>query len=327
MAKIITGILVFLQSSLFANCFQNLPKAELHLHLGGAFPKEYLFSIATLQQQEHLERNLALVPQGMDYHAIFPVFQLVSQLVNSEEKVQAGVEALCHALQQDRVTYVEIRTGLKDFGHGHEAYLKAVLDGMRNCVSDQFKARLILSVQRNSSLEMAEITVDLALKYQDQGVIGIDLSGDSTLGQIEAILPQLLRAKEKGLIFLVHMGESPKEKDQMLLIKALEPKRIGHGVHLGAEAREWILENRIPVEVCLTSSVLVQMIDRMDQHPGIELFRLGHPVAFCTDDPLIFSTTLSQELLLAHQLGGLTKEEVESVVRSAFDYAASECLR
>ncbi len=71
-------------------------------------------------------------------------------------------------------------------------------------------------------------------------------------------------------------------------LRLFEPKRI--------EAKEWMLSHRVPLEVCLTSSVLVKMIDDYRNHPGIEFFRLGHPFIFCTDDPLLFSTTLSQEL-------------------------------
>ena len=116
------------------------------------------------------------------------------------------------------------------------------------------------------------------------------------------------------------MGELPEETDQMLLLTLLEPKRVGHGVYLSDEAKEWILRHRVPLEVCLTSSVLVKMIDDYKQHPGLEYFRLGHPIVFCTDDPLIFSTTLSQELLYAHQLCGLSTEDIKHLVERSFDY-------
>jgi len=41
---------------------------------------------------------------------------------------------------------------------------------------------------------MAKLTVDLALKYHTQGVVGIDISDLSTIGDINAIIPELLRA-------------------------------------------------------------------------------------------------------------------------------------
>ena len=299
---------------------QRLPKAELHLHLGGSFPKEYLFSIATVKQQEDLDQFLQKIEQGLDYNSAFQVFNLIALIVNTEEKLQKGVEHLCVSLQEDNVRYVEIRTGLKDLGQGFEEYLKAILKGIDAQTSDQFKANVVLSLQRSSSLTSAQETIDLALKYQNQGVVGIDISGNSTIGQIDQIIPELMRAKQEGLKFIVHMGEAPEEVDQMLLLTLLEPVRIGHGVYLSREAKEWILMHRTPLEVCLTSSVLVKMIEEYKQHPGLDFLRLAHPIVFCTDDPLIFSTTLSHELLHAHQFCGLAIEVLKDIVERTFDY-------
>lgn len=306
--------------------FHQLPKAELHLHLGGSFPKEYLFSIATTAEREELTEALDLVAQRIDYHAAFRVFALIAQIVNSEEKLQKGVSWLCHSLMTDGVCYVEIRTGLKNLGQGTEEYLKAVLKGIEEAQLPQLKANVVLSLQRNSPLAMVQETIDLALKYRDQGVIGLDISGNAAIGQIAPIIPDLMRAKKEGLAFTVHMGEVPGETDQMLLLTQLEPKRIGHGVYLSDKAKEWILKHQVPLEVCLTSSVLVKMIDDYREHPGLEFFRLGHPIVFCTDDPLLFSTTLSQELLHAHASCGLSSEEIRLLVERSFNYSLENQL-
>lgn len=289
------------------------------MHLGGSFPIEFLFTIATEAQQEQIKEALDLIALRIDYNSAFHIFGLIAQIVNSEEKLQNGVHHLCLSLKKDNVQYVEIRTGLKNLGNGLEEYLKAVLRGIEAHASDQFKAKVVLSLQRSSSLEMAKETIDLALKYRNRGVIGLDISGNSTLGNIEKIMPELIRAKEEGIPFIVHMGETPNETDQLHLLTQLEPRRIGHGVYLSNEAKEWILSHQTPIEVCLTSSVLGKMIGDYPQHPGFDFFRLGHPIVFCTDDPLLFSTTMSQELVYA-QMAGMSKEEIQQIVKKSFDY-------
>lgn len=324
MKQAIFGLMMLLQSFLTAHAdpfFHDLPKAELHLHLGGAYPKSYLFSLATEEQKEKLERALSSVANRVSYKEVFTVFEIVRQLVDTEIKVQRGVEALCRELKRDNVVYVEIRTGLKDLSHGAEAYLQAVLAGIEAEKANRFTAKVLLSLQRNSSLESARKTIDLAIKYQSRGVAGIDLSGDSTVGDVMTIREELERAKNAGLPFIVHIGEDPREKDQLFLLETLQPDRIGHGVHLTHQAKEWILNKKIPLEVCLTSSVLVQMIDDLEEHPGIAMLRLGHPVVFCTDDPLLFSVTLSDELFRAYRFGGLSLEEISEANRMAFEYA------
>jgi adenosine deaminase len=301
--------------------FQRVPKAELHLHLSGSFPKDYLDSIATAKQQEELKTALDLIAEGVDYNAVFAVFQLIAEIVDTEEKLQLGVERLCLALQEDHVEYVEIRTGLRDLGHGCEEALKAVLAGIKASTSPQFKANVILSLRRNSSLKTARETIDLALKYRAQGVVGIDISGHSKVGEIESLIPELLRAKAAGIPFVVHMGEQPDEPDQMLILTTLEPKRIGHGVYLCPDAKEWVLNHQTPIEVSLTSSVLVKMIGHDLHHPGFEFFRLNHPIVFCTDDPLLFSTTVSKELLRAHERCNLSALEIKKIAQRSFEYA------
>lgn len=298
---------------------RKLPKAELHLHLGGAYPLPYLLSIATPKQAEELQSSLALIAKRVSYRNAFRFFQVIAEIIDTEEKVQKGVEALCHFFKEDGVVYAEIRTGLKNLGKGYEAYLKAVLEGMRQASSSDCQTKLCLSLQRNSSPEMAKMTVDLALKYRDFGVVGIDISGDSCTGPVEQIMPALLYAKQKGLPVVVHIGESPDETDQLYLLENLHPIRVGHGVHLTTEAKAWIAKRRIPLEVCLTSSVLVEMVADADQHPGLRYFQEGHPIILCSDDPLLFSTTLSQEFLMAHK-SGLSLEELTKIGQDAFQY-------
>lgn len=304
-----------------ANPFQEIPKAELHLHLGGSYPLEYVQSLATPEQKELLDTQLKLIAGGVDYHEGFSIFSLIEKIVNTEEKIENGTAALCRSLKEDGVIYAEIRTGIKNLGKGREHYLLSVLQGIEQELSDEFHARLLLSLRRNSPLEYAKETVDLALKYRHRGIVGIDISGISTVGEIELLLPELLRAKESGLFLTLHIGEHPLETKQLQVLQTLQPHRIGHGVHLEPEALEWMLENKIPLEVCLTSSMCVKMIEKDALHPGLDYHFRQHPIAICTDDPLIFSTSLSQELDLFHKATALPIEKVEELARSSLDHA------
>jgi len=67
------------------------------------------------------------------------------------------------------------------------------------------------------------------------------------------------------------------------------------------------------------------MIDRYEEHPGIQFYKQGHPIVLCTDDPLLFSTTLSREFLIAYKKCGLSKEDVEKIARESMKYKISNC--
>jgi adenosine deaminase len=100
----------------------------------------------------------------------------------------------------------------------------------------------------------------------------------------------------------------------------LKPHRIGHGVHLTREALNWVFENRVPIEVCPTSAVLVRMVDDYSAIPAIHYFIQGHPTIICTDDPLIFQNSLSQEYLTLSQRTSLNWDQLRQMAKNAFDH-------
>lgn len=67
--------------------------------------------------------------------------------------------------------------------------------------------RLLLSIDRRESREAALQTVALAAELQDQGVVGVDLSGNPTLGSWESWEPALREARRLGLKLTIHAGE------------------------------------------------------------------------------------------------------------------------
>jgi adenosine deaminase len=299
---------------------RQIPKAELHLHLGGSYPLNYLKTIATLQEFNALKKGIDQFVSGIDYTQCFFVFDLINKIVNTNQRVEDGTYHLCRELQKDGVTYVEIRTGLKDLDSGFEDYLKAVINGIAKASNNNFKAKVLLSIRRASSLNYVQSTIDLALKYKNRGVIGIDISGNSVTGDIISVLPVLIEGKNKGLSFVVHMGESPLEKGQIVLLEQLQPVRIGHGVHLLPEALDWIKINKIPVEVCLSSSVCVRMVNDYISHPGLQLYSEDHPIIICTDDPLIFRTTLTQEYMYFAQEKKCSLEQLKHLIKKSYTY-------
>lgn len=310
-------------SNLLAGIKQLTNKVELHLHLGGSWPLSYLQTVATPQQFEDLSRSLEKFNEAVDYHQGFHVFDLVGKIINTNQKVEDGTAALCEELKADGVSYVEIRTGLKDFGSGFAGYLESVLKGIKRGSADgKINVGVVLSLRRNSSVKDAEQTIELALANRCRGVVGLDISGDSVNGDGKHFMELLVAAQIKGLPLTLHIGESKREtaEQQMLELTTLNPQRIGHGVHLCNEAQEWIFAHKTPFEMCPSSAVKVRMIEKVADHPGIELLKKGHPVVICTDDPLIFATTLSQELYLVAKECRLSIQDIEALQNKALEY-------
>jgi adenosine deaminase len=302
------------------------PKVELHLHLGGSWPISYLQSIASPEDIERLNAFLDLLEthdESTDYHVGFQAFGLVSKIINTDEKVQHGTEALCKQLIEDGVEYVEIRTGVKDFGGGYDGYLRAVLKGIElGTRGTGLTAKVLLSLKRNSSAAYATATVDLAKQYAAY-VVGLDISDDSTIGSCDEIVSAIDEAHASNIPIVLHLGECVEEteRQQLYELNLFKPKRIGHGVFLHGPSSDWIKARSIPLEMCLTSAVRARMVKSMDLHPGLELLRSGHPVCICSDDPLIFRTLLSTECEHACKLLDLSMDSFSELQKQTRSYA------
>jgi len=300
-----------------------IDKSELHLHLGGSWPIDYLAQIADPALFLELSRLLDQIQNGVNYHEAFRVFELTGKIVNTDQKVEDGVVALCKTLADDRVIYAEIRTGLKDLGSGLEGYLNALLRGVKQgCAHHKLTVDVVLSLRRDSVADVAHKTVELIRKYRHHGVVGLDLSGDSTRGDGKDIFQAIAQAQAQNIPITLHIGESPKEtaEQQLKELQTIKPQRIGHGVHLCPEAIKLIREKKIPVELCLTSAVKVGMIGEARMHPGLALLSQNHPVVICTDDPLIFRTTLSEECAHVARINKLNKTDMIKLQKQALEY-------
>lgn len=306
------------------NTLKGIEKTELHAHLGGAISKSFIYSCCNTQDYKVLLEFINNLRSGMDYTRAFEAFNMIGKILNSNQRIEEAAFDFCQNQYEDKVTFSEIRTGLKRLdGKGFEEYLNAVLRGLNKGMQEYpIRVNLILSLRRNSTIEDANETIDLAIKYRDMGITGIDISGESTKGDGNGIFEALQRAKDNGFSITLHIGENCNEipEQQMKELTQIKPERVGHAVFLCPEAYQWIEENQIVVEACIRSALSVSMIKYPGEHPVFTLLRKGHPVVFCTDDSTLFGT-LSEELALVAYLCNLKVENVIEMQKKALEYS------
>ncbi|KAG1670376.1 hypothetical protein FOA52_000136 [Chlamydomonas sp. UWO 241] len=92
--------------------------------------------------------------------------------------------------------------------------------------------KLLLSIDRREGAASAAETVELAAEFPG-AVVGIDLSGDPTVGEWREWAGALARACELGLRITLHCGEVPNDAEFASML-AFGPNRLGHCCCLGA---------------------------------------------------------------------------------------------
>ena len=131
---------------------------------------------------------------------------------------------------------------------------------------------LILSIDRRNTAAQAMETVDLAIKYRSRGVVGVDLCGDPSKGDVSTFREAFAKAKSHGLKIALHFAAIAKEELEMELstLLSFEPDRLGHVIHVSESIKQEIVCRGIGVELCVSCNVQAQMTEGgvADHHFG-----------------------------------------------------------
>jgi adenosine deaminase len=86
----------------------------------------------------------------------------------------------------------------------------------------------------------------------------------------------------------------------------------GNIVALG-DLAQYILNTRLPLEICLLSNVHTGAIDKLENHPFINLYKEKFRVFLNTDDRLMSDTSLTKEYSIATEVFGINLEDIEKL--------------
>lgn len=187
--------------------------------------------------------------------------------------------------------------------------------------AENLHTKLILSIDRKNTVEEAIEVVNLAAKYRDQGVVGVDLCGNPTRRPISHLSPAFAEARNQGLAVTLHFAEIAQEDTTELeLMLEWQPKRLGHVIHVPASVKDIIAERNLGLELCLSCNVLCNLSKGgFEAHHFGEWWKAGGKIALSTDDVGIFESGLSEEYLLAARHFGLDREQLVQLSRGAVD--------
>lgn len=308
-----------------------LPKIELHAHLNGSIRDDTLRELATAEGTTvtlGTEEVSKLTRRGdRSLSECFKLFDLIHKVTTDHAVITRITQEVLEDFAADHVVYVELRTTPKNnpgIGMTKQSYVDAVLQGMQNyelaCAQPRIVARLLLSIDRRESTSDAMATVELAAQMQSHGVVGVDLSGNPSIGQWDTWEPALQHARTLGLKITLHCGEV-QNSPEILAMLAFRPERLGHVCTLNDEEMEVLRKAGIPLELCLTSNVKTESVPGYAEHHFHKVYLLQQiPTILCTDDSGVFSTTLSREYALAAAAFELDEASLFTLAEGAIEH-------
>ena len=312
---------------------RELPKLELHVHLEGSM------SVATVRRltERHGVDPTPIWPGGFPETFSFDGFPDFARqflyglaLLRTGEDLATITDQLAATLAGQNVRYAEITTtAYTHFMHREDRsgmswgeYRDGLNEGRRRAAAGGVEIGWVIDIPRD--LEMPDQTVTIDYLESDQipdGLVAIGLGGYEVGFPAAPYAEHFARARAIGLPAVPHAGETEGADSVRQAVELLGAVRIGHGVRCLEDPSlvETLVERGIMLEVCPTSNDLLQVVDRLEDHPLPQLLEAGLRVCLNTDDPGWFATDLVTELTVASELFGLDRAQHTAMQLDAID--------
>jgi adenosine deaminase len=312
----------------------DLPLIDLHRHIEGAIRSETVLELAKMHK-------LTLPAEDID--GLRPYIQVIRPqpgVMAFIEKISMAASVLadyaaCRRVAQECVEdaqaegldYVELRFSPLYMAEAHQLDPIGVVESVIHGVDEARKktgmsASLIGIISRTYGPENANTELSALLEYRDE-IRAIDLAGDEANFPGGLFVNHLKKAREAGWMVTIHAGESAGADSIWQAIQDLGANRIGHAVRALEKPAllEYIAENKIGIEVNLTSNIQTSKIKDYASHPLRHFLDLGLLASINTDDPRTSGIDIKHEYEIAAPAAGLSVEKIHQAQRNSLETA------
>jgi len=312
----------------------DLPLIELHRHLDG---NVRLATILDLGR----EHNLPLPAwdlEGLRPHVQVTVPQpgvmafiakfewLTVAMVNYDACRRIAYENVEDA-KREGMNYIELRFSPWFMAEDHSldpaGVTEAVVEGIQAGRRDfSMKVNLIGILSRTYGPVTAAQELR-ALSSQREHIVALDLAGDEANFPGELFREHFRTARDNGWHVTVHAGESAGAESIWQAIRELGAERIGHALRAVDDPTlmDYMAEQRIGVESCLTSNVQTSCVPDYPSHPLKTFLEHGIHATINSDDPGISGIDLHHEYEVAAPNAGLTQAQIRQAQANALETA------
>ncbi len=321
-----------------------VPKVLLHEHLDGGLRPQTVIDLAqecgygglpTSNAAElgawfHRGANKGSLPEYLEG------FAHTCAVMQTRAAIERVAFEFIEDMYHDGVVYAESRFAPcfhLERGLTPEAVVQAALDGFSRG-EKKYGVRWGLIIcgmrHRTDSLEWAELAID----FRHRGVVGFDLAGEEA-GYPPKKHAEAFDAIQRANFFsTLHAGEAFGVASIWQALQLCGAHRLGHATRLMDDMHidsgriaglgtlaQYVLDRRIPLEMCLSSNVHTGAVRSMAEHPFKIYFDRGFRVTINTDDRLMSDTSMTKEFGIAVDQFGLNLKDLEKITINAMKSA------
>lgn len=323
---------------------RSLPKVLLHEHLDGVLRPQTIIDLArevnyTDIPSQDPEQLAAWFYEGANKGSLAEYlrgFAHTIAVMQTEEAIERVAYEEAEDLHRDGVVYFETRFAPifhTQRGLSHQQVVSAVLKGLERARKDfGVRSGVLICAMRNmnQSLDMAELAVD----FRQRGVVGFDLAGEEGGYPPKKHIEAFHFIQRENFNITIHAGEGYGKESIWQAIQYCGAHRIGHAtrlidditvvdgkvVKLG-DLAQYILDKRVPLEICLLSNVHTGATPTIEKHPFKIFYDQKFRVFLNTDNRLMSNTTLTKEFDVAAKTFDLKLDDLERLTTNAMKSA------
>jgi adenosine deaminase len=261
-----------------------------------------------------------------DYLEMFRWTELIQSSPTAIER--SVYQTIAGAYRKNNITLLELRFNPMKRNRGGEQDLDhimmAAIRGLdRASLEYPVRTGIIVCLDRTFDLKLNEILLQKALKFQNRGVVGIDIAGSSRKEfRYSQCADIYRRARKEGLGLTVHAGEDEGYQSVREVVEHLEPDRIGHGIRSAEdeETLDILRERGVTLEVCPSSNLNTRVVRSSAHMKSIFKALNSHRISYTinTDGPEMLATNLRGEIDYLLRNGIISEAEVLLANRRAF---------
>ena len=313
---------------------KSLPKTDLHCHLDGSLRLRTILELAqkhavklSASNEDDLAKAIHMGEICTDLPSYLKAFDITCSVLQTADALERVAYELVEDAAAENVWHLEVRYApvLHTFrGLSLARIVESVLSGLKAGERDfGVSTGVIICGIRNIDPQESFRLAELAAAYKNHGVVAFDLAGGEAGNPAKKHAAAFDLALDNNMNSTVHAGEAYGPESIKQALHYCGAHRIGHGTRLAEDGDllNYVLDQRIPLEVCLSSNLQTSVVPELKLHPLRLFYDLGVRVSLNTDNRLITDTTVTKELMLAHQHLRFTLEELKILLVQGFKSA------
>jgi len=289
---------------------RKIPKGDLHNHSTRGGNKRYI--------EEWAGVNIPKCPKLKDLNEMNVwIAQYIKPLLIGTLGFEKRIEAAFVQAKMDGVKVLHM-----SFGFGELVWYDNSVDDLVQSlkrIHQSFAPEILFvpEIALVSYTPIDEINEKLNQFLAQNYFKSIDMFGDEFA--VPTFKKVFRKAKDKGLILKAHVGEFGTAELIREAVEELELDQVQHGISAvhSPSVMRWLCDNKIQLNVCPTSNIMLSRVEAYNVHPIRKLYDNGIKVTINTDDMIIFDQSVSQEFFNLYNAGLFNANELNEIRENA----------